>query len=465
MPVLIAILIFLCSSCYAQTRDNILHDVDDSYTVLTGKNEKQIKQLEKRYQKLSRELQKKREKIVERCKHVEQKITSLVNAGRISSVDSVYASIRSAVDRVDAISSLSLLNNYLPSIDSLATGANYLHVLGFGQFNGLASVSKQLQKDWTKNQLVQTLIDDRFRHLKSGVSSLSGVKMLKKLQNEIGYYQLQVAKYKQLLTNPDELLQAVLQIAKNQPAFAAYMSANSQLAGLFGMPGAGAATPLAGLQTLAGTQQQLTQQIVGSGVGNPSQFLSAQLNKGDQLVQALQQKINQAGGAGQIEMPDFKPNMQRTKKFLERWVWGINLQSQRPNGWLPTTTELGLMTGYQFNDKIIAGGGLAYKMGWGKSISNIHISHEGVGIRLFADMKLKGSIWISGGYEWNYQAAFNSIRDLSGLSSWQRSGLIGLSKKYNIGKKKGSIQLLWDFLSYEQVPQARALKFRVGYGL
>lgn len=442
-----------------------MHDVDNSYTLLSGKSEKQIKQLEKRYQKLSRELQKQREKILERCKRVEQKIASVVNAGKISSVDSVHASIRSAVDRVDAIRSISLLNNYLPRIDSLATGANYLNISGFGQFSGLASVSKQLQEDWTKTQLVQTLIDDRFRQLKSGIASLSGVKLLKKMQNEVGYYQLQIARYKQLLTNPDALLQTVLAIAKKQPGFAGYMSANSQLAALFGGAGTGTATPLAGLQTLAGTQQQLTQQIAGSGVGNPSQFLSDQLNKGDQLVQALQQKLNQAGGAGQMEMPDFKPNMQRTKKFLERWVWGINLQSQRPNGWLPTTTDLGLMTGYQFSDKIIAGGGLAYKMGWGKSISNIRFSHEGVGIRFFADMKLKGSFWISGGYEWNHQAAFNSIRDLSGLSSWQRSGLIGLSKKYSIGKKKGSIQLLWDFLSYEQVPQARALKFRVGYGL
>ncbi len=36
-----------------------------------------------------------------------------------------------------------------------------------------------------------------------------------------------------------------------------------------------------------------------------------------------------------------------------------------------------------------------------------------------------------------------------------------LSKEQGLQKTK--VQLLWDILSYQQVPKAQALKFRVGY--
>lgn len=468
VPLLAPILLSLCFICYVPAypyADNRMLYTDSISLVLDTKDEKQIKQLEKKYQKLVRDFRAKREKVLTRLQQQEQKITIPVRGDQLLSLDSVYGSIRSGVDRIGISTSMSQLNSYLPRLDSLTTGVNYLRRSGVVQLDGLATISQQLQAEWNKTQFVQAFVNDRYRQLQSSISNVAAVKMLRKMQQDIGYYQLQVAKYKQLLMNPDALLAAVLELAKRQKGFAAFMSSNSQLAGLFGVSGNGSGVPLTGLQTIAGTQQQLTQQIAGNGIGNPSQFLTEQLNKGDQMVQVLQNKVNQLGGGDQMMMPDFKPNMQRTKKFMERWVWGVNLQSQRPNGWLPTTTDLGLMVGYQFTDKIIAGGGLAYKMGWGKSISNIRFSHEGVGLRLFTDIKLKGSIWISGGYEWNHQAAFSRIRDLSALSSWQRSGLIGFSKKYSIGKKKGSIQLLWDFLSYQQMPQGRALKFRVGYGL
>lgn len=448
------------------TATNVLVDNPDSVThSLSGKEEKLFGKLEKKYRKLTDELGKKRKKLLSSFFSQEKKIIGILNSDKVVGIDSLYTRFNGSLEGNTLVGGMNRLNHYLPAMDSLATGINYLRMNGMGQLNSLSDVTRQFQDEWNRTQLVQDFISDRYKQIQATVANTPAMQMLKKVQKDMVYYQLQIVRYKQLLRDPDQLLGAALQVAKNQPGFAAYMSGNSQLAALFGVGNTNAATPLAGLQTITGTQQQLTQQIAGAGISNPSQFLTEQLNKGDELVQVLQQKVNQFGGGAQMEMPDFKPNMQRTKKFLERWVWGINLQSQRPNGWLPTTTDLGLMTGYQFSDKIIAGGGLSYKMGWGKSISHIRFSHEGVGIRLFADMKLKGSIWISGGYEWNHQAAFSRISDLSSLSSWQRSGLIGLSKKYSIGKKKGSIQLLWDFLSYEQVPQGRALKFRVGYGL
>jgi hypothetical protein len=50
--------------------------------------------------------------------------------------------------------------------------------------------------------------------------------------------------------------------------------------------------------------------------------------------------------------------------------------------------------------------------------------------------------------------------------SWQESGLLGISKIISVKSKlfkKTKVQLLWDFLSYQQLPRSQPLKFRVGY--
>ncbi|HVG15893.1 MAG TPA: hypothetical protein VM935_13060, partial [Chitinophagaceae bacterium] len=94
------------------------------------------------------------------------------------------------------------------------------------------------------------------------------------------------------------------------------------------------------------------------------------------------------------------------------------------------------------------------------------ISNEGVGLRSYVDHKLKGSLYISGGYEQNFRTAFSSVQQLKDYYAWQCSGLIGLSKKYRVSKKlKGDMKLLWDFLSSQQVPRTQPLLFRVGYSL
>jgi hypothetical protein len=92
-----------------------------------------------------------------------------------------------------------------------------------------------------------------------------------------------------------------------------------------------------------------------------------------------------------------------------------------------------------------------------------------MGLRSFLDVKMKGSFYASGGFEYNYQPPAIMISSPIGGgqgASWQQSGLVGVSKVISIKSKffkKTKLQLLWDFLSYEQVPRTQALKFRVGY--
>jgi hypothetical protein len=54
---------------------------------------------------------------------------------------------------------------------------------------------------------------------------------------------------------------------------------------------------------------------------------------------------------------------------------------------------------------------------------------------------------------------------LKDYNAWQRSALIGVSKKYKISKKvKGEMKLLYDFLANQHLPVSQPVLFRLGYG-
>jgi hypothetical protein len=325
-----------------------------------------------------------------------------------------------------------------------------------------------LQTQLNTAEEIKTFLAQQKQSIQQQITQFGLGKQVRKYSQEVYYYQQQIREYKATLNDPDKLTRRALELANQSTTFQNFMRQNSQIAQLFQLPGTGAnasGTPIEGLQTRALIQQQISQSIQGTNI-NPQQYIEQQVGAAGEQLNALKDKANDiGGGSDELEIPDFKPNNQKTKTFLKRIEWGFNVQSQRSNSFLPTTTDFGLQAGYKLSDKSTIGIGLAYKLGWGKNINNISLSSEGLGLRSFVDIKFKGSIWITGGYEMNFNSSFSSIPELKNLSSWQRSGLVGMSKKYRIGKKKGNMQLLWDFLSYKQVPQTSPLKFRIGYNL
>jgi hypothetical protein len=110
--------------------------------------------------------------------------------------------------------------------------------------------------------------------------------------------------------------------------------------------------------------------------------------------------------------------------------------------------------------------GASYKLGWGNGIQHIAFSSAGAGLRSFVDVKIKGSWSASGGLEYNYTKPFSSFQRLYQWNEWTESGLIGVSKTVSVKSrvfKKTKVQLLWDFLSYREVPRTQAVIFRIGY--
>jgi hypothetical protein len=218
--------------------------------------------------------------------------------------------------------------------------------------------------------------------------------------------------------------------------FKQFMQEHSELASLFRLPDSyGSSQALAGLQTRTQVQQLVQTQLSAAGP-NASQLLQQNLQAAQAQLSQLKDKINQfGGGSSDIDMPDFKPNNQRTRSFLKRIEYGTNVQSAKSNSFFPTTTDIGLSLGYKLNDKSIIGVGASYKIGWGKDFRHIEVTSEGIGLRSFADVKLKGSFYVSGGFEYNYQKPFSSLSSIYDLDLWQQSGLLGISKMVSLKTK------------------------------
>lgn len=360
---------------------------------------------------------------------------------------------------------------YIPQIDSLTVLAAYFNQLSkngqiqnipdLGKINGLPSKLKTALENQQKAISIQQQLNQRREQL-SRIAETSGInKEFRKYQEQYYYYQRQVNEYKSALENPDKAFKKVMSYARDIPEFKAFLRKNSQLSRLFLSPDPLSNTsslPI-GLQTQSEVQFLIGQRF--SGV-DPMSMMQQQTDLAKEKLNELKEKIRKvSGNQDKSDMPEFKPNGQKTKSFFKRLELGMNIQSSKRNNLLPITTDWAFSAGYKLNDKSIIGIGVAYKMGWGDGFQRIQITNEGIGLRSFVEMRLKGSIWISGGYEQNYWARFGRISRLESVK-WQESGLIGISKKYRLVKKTGNLQLLWDFLNKRSAP---ALQFRTGFSL
>jgi hypothetical protein len=289
---------------------------------------------------------------------------------------------------------------------------------------------------------------------------------LRKINSEAWYYAETIRNYKTLFEDESKIEETVMRVLQQVPGFAAFLQQNSQLAALFRLPANyGSPQSLAGLQTRQSIENLITQRLSGAGPNGMQQIRDNMQAAQAELSQLKDKAAQYGGGGSDIDLPNFKPNMTKTKTFVQRIVYDANLQVARANTLVPTATDIALGVGYQLNDKSLVGIGASYRMGLG-SIQRIRISHQGIGLRSYIDWKLKKQFFVSGGYELNHQAAFSSIRQLRDYNSWQQAALIGLAKKINMKSrwvKASKIQVLFDALYQQHVPQSQPIIVRTGF--
>jgi hypothetical protein len=418
-------------------------------------SERALKQLSKQEKRLQKKLHKK---------------DSLLAKQLFPDAQTAYQSLQAQLkNRTNNIASRAA---YLPFLDTLTTSIRFLEKANaqldnkkiqqaLGQINSMQNRFQQATQ-------IQEYIRNRRQCLTTQFSKLNMAKALMKYNKQVYYYQAQIEEYRSLLKQPDKLERKAIDLLNKTKPFQDFMQKYSILGSLFPVSNNSfnqvTQAALPGLQTTAQVNSLIQQTVAGS--DNSMQVLQQNIQQAQDQLQQIKNKVNEVGSNSEDRLPNFRPNSTRVKSFWNRWELGTNLQSTRSNAWLPSATQLGLSAGYKLNDRSVVGIGMAGSIGWGKSIRHIVVSYEGVSARSYADLKLKGSLWITAGYEMNYRTTFTRIEQLQALNAWQQSGLIGISKKYKISKKfKGSMNLLWDYLSYSQVPRTQPLVFRCGYSI
>lgn len=470
-------IVLLCLTAHAQDNPAPLDK-------LTSFPAKFFNRINEKVSHLESGLEKQTEKYLRRLARREQKLKKQLSQIDSNAAEQLFSGSEEQYEQLlnrIKTSGGSIPGQYLGGVDSLKTSLSFLQqnnellkniTNASEKINGSLSQVNSLQYKLRESEQIKSFIRQRKEMIRQVLGKYTKLpeglaKSFNDFNKEFYYYSQQVKEFRELLNDPDRLIQKGLAVLGRMDVFKQFMQQHSELASLFRLPGSyGSSQALTGLQTRTQVQQLVQTQLSAAGP-NASQLLQQNLQAAQAQLSQLKDKINQfGGGSSDMDMPDFKPNNQRTKNFLKRIEYGTNVQSAKSNNFFPTTTDIGLSLGYKLNDKSIIGVGASYKIGWGKDFRHIQVTSEGIGLRSFADVKLKGSFYVSGGFEYNYQKPFSSLSTIQDIDLWQQSGLVGISKMVSLKTKfftKTKLQLLWDFLSYQQTPRAQPLKFRVGY--
>lgn len=258
-------------------------DVADSLKSVLS--EKYLNKIDGKITSLNKGIESKTLKILRHLEKQEGRIKKALSkkdsaaAQQLFSVKDHYQSLKEQIE--NPLNSKGL-KEYIPEFDSLKTSLNFLQS---------GSLTSKLPKEWNdklksissnvagfESRLqqaneIKAIIKERRQQLKEQLEKIGLSKQLKKMNKEVYYYQQQLSEYKSILKDRKKIEQKAMAELRKLPAFTAFMKKNSQLASLFRLPdNYVTAESLAGLQTRASVQNQITARFASSNV-NPQQYI------------------------------------------------------------------------------------------------------------------------------------------------------------------------------------------------
>jgi len=461
--------LILSSHCNAQERSQKVGDILNFPARF-------FSQIQSKTASLDEQLTRQTEKYMQRMQRREQRMFS-----RLYKVDSVgaktlfaeslerYAALGKKLARDTGNGALHLSGEYQAYIDSLY---GMLKFMNGPQAAGAITQLKALEAKLQDADQIKAYIRQRRQEIAQYLQQHASVTRLlgkdyQGINQNLYYYSQEIRQYREVLNDPDKLEQQALAIISKLPAFQQFMRTNGQLAGIFNVP-VNYADPssVAGLQTRDQVAALIRQQVSASGTGGMA-TVTTQLQAAQSQLESYKDKLRKLGnGSGDMDMPDFKPRNLRTKPLWQRLEWGTNLQTSRTNTYYPNILDLGFSVGYRIGDKSTIGIGSSLKIGLGNGYQHLSATASGASLRSFLDLVIHGSFAATAGLEYNHANSLSSFQDIRELRKWTASGLIGITKTVSLKSrmfKKMRVQLLWDYLSYSQIPRTQALLYRIGY--
>lgn len=452
----------LLLSLYGQTPDSSIERAlpVKYYHQVTRKAERVTEKID--YQSLNavNTLLEREERMKRKLARVDQNAADRIFQSPIDSLRQLSAKLQHKLPLQNA------LNNHNESLDSLANTLSFLRgnklLTGAGDMSRLEGADqavKSLEEKFQSSDQVGAFLQAQKVMLNEQLSSYGSLAgELRALNQQAYYYTQQLNEYKALLHDRKRAEAKAMAALQQLPAYKQFMAQHSQLAMLLNLQGAATSQSLEGLQTRNAVEQTIQQRLGGAGAAAVTQ----QMDAAREQLQSLKSKYAGLNNVG--EMPDFKPKEMKTKSLRQRLEFGANVQFQKSTVYFPTTGDFAGQAAYKFSKKGSAGLGLSYRLGMGNGFKDIHFTSQGLGLRSFMDWQMKGSIYVNGGFEENYNATFGNLGDLRHFRNWTGSALAGISKKYQISPKmKGNVMLLYDFLWAMHNPTTQPLVLRMGY--
>lgn len=463
---LVLVWIFFSLNAYAQHTDEIeIFSVQKNWTLFS--------KLGSSAKKINNRIEKNKNRYLKKLKKEEGKLFAELNKSKtdgfpldLISTDSAFSFVsRESKRDLDFIAPMQ--KYYSPVVDSLKTYLKFTKQLKQYEkldarldFN-LSEEYNSLQRKITENLNVERLVGERINRIKQLLPLDKEFTQFNSYVKEFNYYKAQIKEYQNILEQPNKIEKKLLNIIRELPQFKAFMAKNSELASIFPFPSEGDSR-LALLQGRDDVMKEFRNSM-GSAAGGTSALQG--LQQGQQKLIGLTQKLKNGDyGNGEV-LVEGAINPQKSKTFWQRIVLNTNIQTVKANWFFPVSTDLGIDIGYKLNPNRIVGVGGSYKIGWGESLNKIKVSHQGAGIRSFLDWRIKGSMWLTGGFEMNYRSIINDVEVLRAFSSWQKSAVLGISRTIKLNKLTCNTKFLYDFLWRNQVPRTQPLLFRIGYSL
>ena len=451
-----------------------------------------FKKIDSRINNFDRQVTKSTDKALSRIIKQEERLKALMAKGDsvathnlfTRGIDSLKHFQKVITSKTNNLSSpSSLKGEYFPYLDTLKTSLSFLNdtkSLSFSspktpaQLTDALARVKALEAKLQYSEKIKSYLRERQQVLRQQLEHLSGYDKMKlemgKISKEMYYYNQQLSSYKEMLSDPSSIEQEATRLLMKVPAFNKFMEENGILAAMFTPKDA---TNLKGLQTREMVDKLMKDQmgLMGS---DANKILEEKLSEARDEMDKLKQE---AAGEGDATISGFKPNGQKTKSLWQRIEIGTDCKFDKKNILLPSTEDFGLSIAYKIMKKGVIGIGGSWKIGMGKDITHMKLTHEGVSMRSFVEYPIIKGFNIRGGWEKTFllkQVTTENLIVLKKPENWQQSALIGISKKMTIPlklpvlKKKassGNVQLLYDFLHDSHIPSTPALQVRVGMGL
>lgn len=426
--------------------------------------------LVKKFKRTTRALKHVNDKYLNEFFELEEKVIrslcSIDEAKAESHFRSSMHSYRRFEERLESSSNLQISGKY-NSLDSLSFALDYLESTNHGQnksdscecesFDDVRAAQMELKKELRRSEVIQDYISDRTNYL--GTINNSSDKFDASVLNlrKSNFYLGESLKNRvSILDVRSSIEKSIFQKLNSTNLFKDFVSSQQGIEGFAATPSGGTEIPTKiSIDNLLATAQS----NIGGEIDSKKMDFLEKLSGTDFEAKKDTLKNLQKGEGGKKER-EWKPNPYKSKRFFERFSYGLDFQVTRRTEFLPSagTFTGSLIFNYSptFSIALNAGAITAVEsLNFDREFDMPKVSNDGLVLGINADQKVYQKLFLTGGLELNNRVVDRDNEVISNSSvtllgtDWNTSALVGMKLRLPSGKsREQTFSIVYDVLHY-----------------